>query len=365
MLQRKLRRILSLLWWFKHRNNPLGVMMRYHYIAHVKKSPKRVSVLTGSAWVQELLSGNDDRFEEVARMPKDVFMALVKELLEQGQLKPTKQVSANEQVAIWNVHPDTTRRCSIAPTCPRQLKVFPFFANCRMAVDGTHIPVSVPTKDVKAYQGRKGVTQNVLAACDFNMVFTYVLAGWEGSAGDGRIYADALEKGYVLSDMKYDIMDAGFALTLKCLTPYRGMRYHLKEYGQGSQKPRSKEELFNLRHAMLRNVVERIFGVLKKRFPVMSSPVEYDIGFQVDMVLSLCTVHNFIRLHGCTNDIYVQEATQELRARNKEPMQLNDHPNHHPDLESTEAKAWRDQVATDMWNQYQLHCNRRRDRRLN
>ncbi|KAF0729571.1 hypothetical protein Ae201684P_001163 [Aphanomyces euteiches] len=234
-----------------------------------------------------------------------------------------------------------------------------------MVVDGTHIPVPVPTKDVKAYQGRKGVTQNVLAACDFNMVFTYVLAGWEGSAGDGRIYADALEKRYVLSDMKYDIMDAGFALTLKCLTPYRGTRYHLKEYGQGSQKPRSKEGLFNLRHAMLRNVVERIFGVLKKRFPVMSSPVEYDIGFQVDMVLSLCTVHNFIRLHGCTNDIYVQEATQELRARNKEPMQLNDHPNHHPDLESTEAKAWRDQVAIDMWNQYQLHCNRRRDRRLN
>ncbi|KAF0729570.1 hypothetical protein Ae201684P_001084 [Aphanomyces euteiches] len=101
MLQRKLRRILPLLWWFKHRNNPLAVMMRYHYIAHVKKSPKRVSVLTGSAWVQELLSGNDDRFEEVARMPKDVFMALVQELLEQGQLKPTKQVSANEQVAMY------------------------------------------------------------------------------------------------------------------------------------------------------------------------------------------------------------------------------------------------------------------------
>ncbi|ETV67533.1 hypothetical protein H257_16264 [Aphanomyces astaci] len=363
-MRSKLRRILPLMWWFKQHNSPLTSMMQYHYIAHVKKTPKRVSVLTGSAWVHELLVGNDDRFEEVARMPKHVFKALVKELLEHGQLKPTHTVSANEQVAMYlyfaghhassanlqerfqhsgdtitrHLHRVQNAILQLAATyiqlppdnapLPRRVrdsrKFFPFFANCRMAVDGTHIPVSVPTKDVKAYQGRKGFTQNVLAACDFNMVFTYVLAGWEGSAGDGRIYADALEKG---------------------------------------QKPRTKEELFNLRHAMLRNVVERIFGVLKKRFPVMSSPVEYSIGFQVDMVLSLCTVHNFIRLHGCTNDIYVQEATRELRARNNEPMQPNDQPQHHPDLETTEAKAWRDQLATDMWEQYQVHCNRRHARR--
>ena len=37
-------------------------------------------------------------------------------------------------------------------------------------------------------------TQNVLAAVDFDLKFTYVLAGWEGSAHDATILADALER---------------------------------------------------------------------------------------------------------------------------------------------------------------------------
>ncbi|KAL0424427.1 UNVERIFIED_CONTAM: hypothetical protein Sradi_0977500, partial [Sesamum radiatum] len=35
------------------------------------------------------------------------------------------------------------------------------------------------------YRSRKGrLAQNVLAICDFDMNFTYVYAGWEGSAAD-------------------------------------------------------------------------------------------------------------------------------------------------------------------------------------
>jgi hypothetical protein len=34
----------------------------------------------------------------------------------------------------------------------------------------------------------------VLAAVDFDLRFTYVLAGWEGSAHDALILADALER---------------------------------------------------------------------------------------------------------------------------------------------------------------------------
>ena len=36
--------------------------------------------------------------------------------------------------------------------------------------------------------GRKdGTTQNVLTAISFDLKFTYVLAGWEGSAHDSRV----------------------------------------------------------------------------------------------------------------------------------------------------------------------------------
>ena len=46
-----------------------------------------------------------------------------------------------------------------------------------------------------AFMGRKHTTtQNMLAAVDFDLRFTYVLAGWEGSAHDARILADALER---------------------------------------------------------------------------------------------------------------------------------------------------------------------------
>ncbi|ETV94803.1 hypothetical protein H310_11477 [Aphanomyces invadans] len=63
---------------------------------------------------------------------------------------------------------------------------------------------------------------NVLAACDFDLNFTFVLSGWEGTAGDGKLYEDALRKGLRIDDNRFDILVAGFALTKTALTPYRG-----------------------------------------------------------------------------------------------------------------------------------------------
>jgi len=95
------------------------------------------------------------------------------------------------------------------------------------------------------------------------------------------------------------------------LTPYRGVRYHLKEYARrGPQKPR---ELFNLRHSSLRNVIERTFGVLKKRFPIIASGTEphYPLETMTDIVLSCCILHNFLR--GSDNDEYlIDEVDREL-----------------------------------------------------
>jgi hypothetical protein len=63
------------------------------------------------------------------------------------------------------------------------------------AIDGTHIYARVPAKIQAAFRGRKNYpTQNVLAAVGFDLKFTYVLAGWEGSAHDATVLADALER---------------------------------------------------------------------------------------------------------------------------------------------------------------------------
>ena len=46
-----------------------------------------------------------------------------------------------------------------------------------------------------AFRGRKKyTTQNVMAAVDFDLRFTYVLAGWEGTAHDALVLRDALER---------------------------------------------------------------------------------------------------------------------------------------------------------------------------
>ena len=46
-----------------------------------------------------------------------------------------------------------------------------------------------------SFRGRKSyASQNVMAAVDFDLRFTYVLAGCEGSAHDALVLRDALER---------------------------------------------------------------------------------------------------------------------------------------------------------------------------
>ena len=60
-----------------------------------------------------------------------------------------------------------------------------YFSVCIGALDSTHIDVWVAPQKQPRYRNRKGyLTQNVLAVCDFDLRFCYVLPGWEGSAHD-------------------------------------------------------------------------------------------------------------------------------------------------------------------------------------
>ena len=53
----------------------------------------------------------------------------------------------------------------------------------------------VPRHMQGPFCGRKqSCAQNVMAAIDFDPKFTYVLAGWEGSAHDALVLAEAIER---------------------------------------------------------------------------------------------------------------------------------------------------------------------------
>ncbi|KAH9154752.1 hypothetical protein AeRB84_003195 [Aphanomyces euteiches] len=145
----------------------------------------------------------------------------------------------------------------------RNPKWYPFFSNCIGALDGTHIPASVSSSIRSRFRDRGGdVSQNVFAACTFDLPFSFILAGWEGSAHDGRVLQDAYTKGFAKQQGRYYLGDAGYALSPRVLTPYRGVRYHLKVFQKGNKKPVTMQKLFNLRHASCRNVIERTFGVV-------------------------------------------------------------------------------------------------------
>lgn len=110
-------------------------------------------------------------------------------------------------------------------------RFFPYFKDCIRALDGTHIAVHVGLGEQARYRNRKGtLSQNVLAVCNFDLDFVYVLPGWEGSAHDGRVLTDAQSShGFNTPPGKYWLGDAGYGNSEFIMSLYRGVRYHLKE----------------------------------------------------------------------------------------------------------------------------------------
>lgn len=176
---------------------------------------------------------------------------------------------------------------------------FRLFKGCIGAIDGSHLKAYVLKDEnglVKAWYNRKGyISQNVMAVCDLDGNFTYIYAGWEGSAHDGRVLSAARNKGFAVPQGYYLLGDAGYSqVSNDILVPYRGTRYHLAEWLAGVDRPRNPKELYNRRHSSLRNVVERAFGVLKRRWRLLDAPREFAMDTQVDLVYALAALHIWI-----------------------------------------------------------------------
>jgi hypothetical protein len=97
-------------------------------------------------------------------------------------------------------------------------------------------------------------------------------------------------------------------------------------------------------------VIERIFGVVKRKFKILAQVAEYSIDTQVDLVLALCGLYNFIRQH--------EDIDHEL-----EEVELEDE---EEGAEAEEVKGIgnkymnnkREEIAQQMWKDYQEYLNR-------
>ena len=59
-----------------------------------------------------------------------------------------------------------------------------------------------------------------------------------------------------------------------------------------------------LRHVSLRNVIGRMFGVLKERFRIFHSPPQYPKEIESNIIISACLFYNFITEHEGGNRWY-------------------------------------------------------------
>ncbi|XP_073048988.1 uncharacterized protein [Primulina eburnea] len=234
-------------------------------------------------------------------------------------------------------------------------RFYPYFKDCIGAIDGTHIPVTVFGRDTNSYRNRHGtISQNVLAVCNFDLEFIYVLSGWEGSAHDSNVLTDALSRNNRLkvTQCKFFLVDGGYPNRRQFLAPFRGVCYHLQDFTGQGRHPEDAKELFNLRHASLRNVIERLFGIFKSRFKLFKTAPPFKYTTQTEIVLACAALHNFFRKE-CRSDEFQVETEIEVPPFSSEQVYEDDNFGELFDTQEqqrTNANAWRDAIANQMWS---------------
>ncbi|GJT04002.1 putative harbinger transposase-derived nuclease domain-containing protein [Tanacetum coccineum] len=268
-------------------------------------------------YTQELLQGNNLQCTELIRMSRDSFVRLCNHFKEKNRFQHSKETIHNcfhevlDKMLVFSeevIRPTTFNPNPNIPGNNRRERRM--FKGAVGALDGTLIHASVPSHKQNVYRarGRGDCYQNVLAICDFNMIFTYIVAGWEGTAHDARILNEALDDPIyefpIPPSDKYYLCDAAYRHTRGFMAPYRNVRYWLGDFRR--KRAMTSKEKFNHAHAKLRNVIERAFGVLKARFPILKSMPKFPLVKQRDITIACFAIHNFIRKEGLSDDFFAQ-----------------------------------------------------------
>ncbi|KAL5542081.1 hypothetical protein UlMin_009791 [Ulmus minor] len=157
-------------------------------------------------------------------------------------------------------------------------KYYLWFKDCIVAIDGTHIFAHVKKDKQQAFRGKcRQVTQNIMAAYDFSMWFTVVVAGWERTAHDSRNVRFPFAP-----PKKYYVVDPGYPNNPGFLAPYKKTRYRVPEFQR--RGPRGRNENFNHLHSSMSNIIERTFGVWKQQWCMLDRMPQYAFHKQTEMI---------------------------------------------------------------------------------
>ncbi|PKA55247.1 hypothetical protein AXF42_Ash003884 [Apostasia shenzhenica] len=187
------------------------------------------------------------------------------------------------------------------------------------AINGTHISAIISQDKHERFINHKGqISQNVMLVVEFDGIINFVVAGWGGSTSDMSVLRWSLENisfavPNVMSTGKYYLVDSGYANTDCFIAPYRTARYHLSNYREPSQRTyEKKEEVYNHQHAQRRNIVERTFGILKKKFRILTEMKQFSFKTQVKIIIICAIIYNFILRNKGIEDLSVTEEPFEM-----------------------------------------------------
>lgn len=162
---------------------------------------------------------------------------------------------------------------------------------CVMALDGlvikTRQPRSTECDAISSYRNRKGCFAIVcLAGCDASCRFTFFSAEHSGGTNDVMAWNMSrlkhwLERGN-LPDDYYFIGDQAFVNTNQFLTPW-----------PGSLQDDFAKDSFNYHLSLMRQCIERAFGLMVRRWGVLWRPLQTEFCTWGTVAMVCAKLHNF------------------------------------------------------------------------
>lgn len=161
----------------------------------------------------------------------------------------------------------------------REKNQFPFALG---AIDCTHIGIRKPSQFGDEYVNRKGFTSfNVQAICDADAVFLAVDCTWPGSVHDARVWSNSSIRTILESNDcgALIIGDEGYGISPWLMTPYK--------------RPNGPHETnYNRIHTKERVVIERAFGQIKRKFPILSGRIRIKTERIPTVVIACFVLYN-------------------------------------------------------------------------
>ncbi|XP_047113433.1 putative nuclease HARBI1 [Schistocerca piceifrons] len=292
------------------------------YLDHLNRDRNRVGVIVERGNPFE--DYGDRKFEERFRLSKETVWWLLNQMLE----FPTDQnnpVSPINRLLITlrayatgafniligdnsNIHRTTAQRIIsdvsdiIASLSPRFIK-FPTREEVRSVMYGfsqldrfpgvlgtldcTHIRIQSPGgHNAELFRNRKSYFSfNCQAISDHNLLVRDIVARWPGSVHDSTIFLNCARRAQFENGeipQGHLLGDSGYACKSYLLTPLLNPQ-------------NEAEHQYNRSHIKTRNIVERKYGMWKRRFPILSVGIRCNPQEAMSIIVGTAVLHNIAR----------------------------------------------------------------------